>query len=54
MNNNCLLVDSNCNGNCAHCGWNPEEAERREKAIAENGLTVCEDGLKRLNIKQEE
>lgn len=29
--------------NCAHCGFNPEEAKRRK----EIPLTLCEDGLRR-------
>ena len=32
-----------CRMECARCGWNDEEAERR-KAMP---LTLCEDGLRR-------
>jgi hypothetical protein len=49
----CLLEEPNCKGNCGRCGWNQDEAERREREIAENGLTPCEDGLERLIIKRE-
>lgn len=53
MSNNCLLEEPNCKGQCAHCGWNPKEAERRERALAQNGLTICKDGLARVIIKRE-
>ena len=53
MNKNCLLEKPNCKENCARCGWNPEESERRERAIAQNEFTTGEDGLKRLIIKRE-
>ena len=53
MNKNCLLADPDCKGNCGRCGFNPEEAERRERALAQNGLTTGADGLERLIIKRE-
>ena len=36
---------------CKSCGWNVDEAARREKYLEENGLTLCDDGLYRLIIK---
>lgn len=53
-NENCLLEEPNCDRRCAHCGWDPAEAERRQKALADNGLTLCKDGLNRLVIKRGE
>lgn len=55
MENICLLVSQNdCNNNCKRCGWNPSEAKKRKKILAENGLTLCEDGLKRLILPKVE
>ena len=53
-NKKCLLEEPACDGKCAGCGWDPEEAERRKKELAEKGLTLCEDGLRRLIIKRGE
>jgi hypothetical protein len=53
VNKNCLLEDPNCKRNCANCGWNPKEAERRKKEFVKNGLTLCKDGLHRIVIKRE-
>ena len=50
----CLLEEPNCDRRCTHCGWRSVEAERRDKAIKENGLTICADGLERLIIKRGE
>lgn len=50
----CLLEDRECKGNCANCGWNPREAERRQKEFHRRGLTRCADGLYRLVIKRGE
>lgn len=50
----CLLQDPDCKENCARCGWNPDEVERREIELAKNGLTTGEDGLQRLIIKRGE
>lgn len=38
----CTLPNRNCNsvGHCAHCGWEDSEIERRNKLVAENGLTT--------------
>lgn len=49
----CLLKEANCDMRCAICGWNKEVEERRNKLLAEKGLTLCSDGLKRLVIKRE-
>lgn len=49
----CTLDDQAryCKENCEGCGWNLAVRKKREKAVAENKLTVCKDGLKRLIIK---
>lgn len=39
---------------CAACGWEATEAERRTQYIKEHGLTLCADGLRRLIMKKEE
>lgn len=49
----CLLQDPDCKEDCARCGWNPDEAERRAIELAKNRLTTGEDGLQRLIIKRE-
>lgn len=36
------------------CGWNPRGANARQKEIRTKGLTMREDGLKRLIIKSKE
>ncbi len=36
---------------CSMCGFNVEEHKRRRKILAENGLTLCSDGLRRLIIR---
>ena len=41
----------NCKMNCAGCGFDLKELKMRQKMVAENKLTVCKDGLKRLIIK---
>jgi hypothetical protein len=51
-NKKCLLEERCCDGKCVGCGWDSEEAERRKKEFAENGLTLCNDGLHRLVIKR--
>ncbi len=38
---------------CASCGWEKTEAERRKAYVREHGLTLCEDGLRRLVMDQE-
>ena len=38
---------------CRCCGWNKEEADRRRAYVAEHGLTLCADGLRRLIIRKE-
>lgn len=53
MENNCLLGKAYCLGNCRKCGWNPEEAKRRNQMVADGKLTICKDGLKRLIINRE-
>lgn len=35
---------------CKNCGWNPKEAERRNRILSAHGLTVCQDGCARLMI----
>lgn len=35
---------------CESCGWEKSERERRLKHTREHGLTLCEDGVKRLFI----
>lgn len=53
-NENCLLAEPVCEFNCKYCGWNKKTDEERRKQIAKQGLTLCEDGLHRVVIKQEE
>ena len=43
-----------CDYQCDKCGHNPEENERRKKMIADNGLTVGQDGLGRLILPKKE
>lgn len=38
---------------CASCGWEAAEDERRREYMKEHGLTLCADGLRRLIIKKE-
>ena len=33
---------------CEKCGWNPTVQAERKAWLNLNGLTLCEDGLKRL------
>lgn len=50
---NCVLCERTCSNDsasCKHCGWNAEEVEHRKKLLAENGATLCDDGLQRLII----
>lgn len=54
MANNCSLEKPNCKRDCARCGWNPEEAERRKIELRKNGLTLCNDGLHRMIVKRKE
>lgn len=35
---------------CALCGWEQAERDRRRELLARNGLTLCGDGLYRLKI----
>ncbi len=51
---NCLLAEPVCEGNCGKCGWDKETDEERKKQLAKQGLTLCEDGLRRLVVKREE
>jgi len=37
---------------CPTCGWEAAEAERRTEYQQEHGLTLCDDGLRRLIIKK--
>lgn len=41
-----------CNENCSGCGFDLKEQKRRQQMIAENKLTVCKNGLKKLIIKR--
>lgn len=44
-----------CRKNCKGCGWNLKEQKRRERLIAQYGLTPRrKNGLKRLIIEEEE
>lgn len=56
MQNNCTLDEQirYCNQKCEHCGWNPVEAKRRERMVADNKFTTCKGGIKKLIIKREE
>lgn len=48
----CTLNNRRCNtvGGCAGCGWEENEMWRRMQIRREVGLTLCEDGLKRLVV----
>ena len=48
----CTLKNRNCTtvGSCAGCGWEENEIWRRMGIRREVGLTLCEDGLKRLIV----
>lgn len=35
---------------CVHCGWDETEAACSNYQLKKNGLTLCEDGLRRLVI----
>ena len=35
---------------CTTCGWEASEAARRKKHMEEQGLTLCEDGYRRLSM----
>ncbi len=37
-----------CSLDCAHCGWNPKEIERR----AATGKLVTKDGIQTLHFKR--
>lgn len=56
INFNCLLGRGNAvcspTENCKHCGWEKSERERRTKHTREHGLTLCEDGIRRLDISK--
>lgn len=41
-----------CKQECGRCGWNIEEQKKRQHMIADNKLTVCKNGLKKLIIKR--
>ena len=43
-----------CNNKCEGCGFNLKEQKMRQKMVAENKLTLCKDGKKRLIIKRKE
>jgi hypothetical protein len=56
---NCLLDfgprnrPSDCTkGSCRTCGFEKSERERRLKYTREHGLTLCEDGIRRLDISK--
>ena len=52
QNSGIVCNRSDCLNSCA---WNPMELERRKQIIGDGeGLTVGEDGLKRLIINNEE
>jgi hypothetical protein len=41
--------------NCKHCGWEKSERERRKAYMAAHGfsgLTLCEDGIWRLDLSK--
>lgn len=41
--------------NCKHCGWEKSERERRKAYMAAHGfsgLTLCEDGIRRLDLSK--
>lgn len=53
----CLLgidpngIERRCDpAKCRACGWEKSEAERRKRDIERNGLTLCDDGLRRYLI----
>lgn len=47
----CILGKSGCTGTkCRDCGWETGEIERRNRIFHTYGLTVGEDGLRRLVI----
>lgn len=54
----CLLgidpaTSTKCNpSECPTCGWEAAEAERRTEYRRKHGLTLCDDGLRRLIIKK--
>lgn len=39
---------------CPNCGWNEREALYRRAYLKEYGLTLCDDGLRRLVIPKAE
>lgn len=46
-------ASAHCGGKeCDRCGWNPEEAARRDKQLRHNGLAEGADGLRYLRIRR--
>lgn len=39
---------------CQHCGWNPEERERRRAMQADRGFTLHQNGCKGLVIPRKD
>lgn len=39
---------------CATCGWETSENDRRTEYLEKHGLTKCEDGFRRLIMKKTE